>query len=811
MRCPPTFEIDCSEIFRKSHRIDITDLEGDDGIDEVKEFNNILNELEKTSSLVFLTNLRGTLFTEPVYPIILRNMRLVWQWQLPPAGGEWRPIGVLYMQDNANQKMNLTETYEKSSTRSKLWSKKSRLTNVLDIPGYCTNSRPWNIYISIILFPQFRPHHIVDTTFLIDHDGYAHRHNYNIFPSTIPFVTIVVVHPSNQDDTKGLTNFIALIIRENSKENQRMIHHIVYVAFSSFVSSYITRKKTSIHNINLVRMCQRHSENYLIFTTTNGTWKAVGNLPRLINISKISALCHTNIKLNHIFFFYKKSLTRKEKIFMSVLEKLDICRGPDQNALSTPLSQLLRFADGYAHILLSILGNFSYYESRGEICYNGETFLAQPNLDQKMFQVELAITSTLTKSDSTALLYPAIVRSTRSDMRFLTCSYKGVEKLSFVELLDVFDKRVWLELGISMVALTFVLHKIPSLSQAPTATETTLILVKLLLEQSNPFPEFCINNHRGKSIAGTLLLVGIVLSNAYKCTNVYNMIIPRKPVPYKYLLKLANNRFAIFTRSVEAIYMKFNRKTSEKYTSFQMLDSRKHFHQFVLPLEINGKITLGAMSYKSEVGHLLEKAKDAKMLRPNDDLHLLHNVSSMISFPQTFLKDVKQPKQNVARDALAELYIKAFHEVEINFLFQLLEKQKKFAVILPSYLALERLKTLHDHAARPKVYMGLGYYYEDNIAFEMKGLVPQYVIRRAKSAARTGLWRRWQSLFMDTKFEKNGVLREPLKRPGMDGNIMVVFSVLLGGFAISALCYFAEHLYPKFALLIHRKIVSRST
>lgn len=40
-----------------------------------------------------------------------------------------------------------------------------------------------------------------------------------------------------------------------------------------------------------------------------------------------------------------------------------------------------------------------------------------------------------------------------------------------------------------------------------------------------------------------------MLSNAYKNKNMYNMILPTKPVPYQYLQELVNDNFTIYTRS----------------------------------------------------------------------------------------------------------------------------------------------------------------------------------------------------------------------------------------------------------------------
>lgn len=46
-----------------------------------------------------------------------------------------------------------------------------------------------------------------------------------------------------------------------------------------------------------------------------------------------------------------------------------------------------------------------------------------------------------------------------------------------------------------------------------------------------------------------ILLVGTILSNAYKNDNVYNMVVPRKPVLYSEFSELVRDNFKIYTKS----------------------------------------------------------------------------------------------------------------------------------------------------------------------------------------------------------------------------------------------------------------------
>ncbi len=73
-------------------------------------------------------------------------------------------------------------------------------------------------------------------------------------------------------------------------------------------------------------------------------------------------------------------------------------------------------------------------------------------------------------------------------------------------------------------------------------------MVKILVEQGNPFPDSVANHLRVKSIVAAILLAGIVLSNAYKNSNVYNMIFPRPNIPYNFISELFDDNFTVYTQ-----------------------------------------------------------------------------------------------------------------------------------------------------------------------------------------------------------------------------------------------------------------------
>lgn len=91
-----------------------------------------------------------------------------------------------------------------------------------------------------------------------------------------------------------------------------------------------------------------------------------------------------------------------------------------------------------------------------------------------------------------------------------------------------------------------------SLSPTPASSFTEHVrnfisLLKVILDQGNPFPEQHIASLKSKILSITFMLIGIVHSNAYKNTNVYNMILPRSPLPLEYFWELVERNFIVYT------------------------------------------------------------------------------------------------------------------------------------------------------------------------------------------------------------------------------------------------------------------------
>lgn len=117
---------------------------------------------------------------------------------------------------------------------------------------------------------------------------------------------------------------------------------------------------------------------------------------------------------------------------------------------------------------------------------------------------------------------------------------------------------------------------------------------------------------------------------------------------------------------------------------------------------------------------------------------------------------------------------------------------KQSALVLPVFIGYEFIARLEkDH--KVAAYMGKETFYEVNIEFAMRGIVPRYIVQRAKSAESCGLWKRWEDLFR-IRFDRSSTRKtKPLQNPGMDGNVLVIFLTFLLCSILSVFCFVLEY------------------
>lgn len=86
------------------------------------------------------------------------------------------------------------------------------------------------------------------------------------------------------------------------------------------------------------------------------------------------------------------------------------------------------------------------------------------------------------------------------------------------------------------------------------SSQASISVLKVFLEQGDQ----TLGRGELRHVTALFILMGVILSNGYKNSNVYNMVAPRKALPYEYVRDLLRENFTLYTRlsSIEFVEMK---------------------------------------------------------------------------------------------------------------------------------------------------------------------------------------------------------------------------------------------------------------
>lgn len=799
-RCPTRFDVDCSDRFYFPFHPNITtDIKEDKRIGTFVGLNKILSVFEKSNFLVILTDFRGVEFAPVTYPVILRKVQLAWKWSLSTHQNLLRPHRVIYVQDEILRvKINLTNLH--TFDFSLYWTTvglSSSMHPFLNVSSYWKNTIPWNNLVAINLFPHVQYHNLFPTNDLLEYT--IPIQTKYIFPTQLSPIKILILHPTEKYTMEQLSKLVESTGKALIEKYAYISHERFYLVNTTFsLPNMQTSQDLQVHieKLSLAQICRRNFDIYLnLVYLAPTTWSALSDISELSSVHS-SALCNPP-SLNNVGFYF--DFKPDFEVITSLQETLKTCNEIPEKVKSSGNAYTSHISKGYGNVWLSIMGNFSYITHLdGWQCNNGKLVKMIENHWYSRFayasDVQLEIKKTFVQPEKGTTLYPVVIRSVNDDLKLVICGHQGFKQLSFVELLNVFDEYIWSLIVTLVFVASLLFNQIPNTAEHLTITQSVFVPLKIFLEQGDPFPKSLIRNPRCKYIIGTILLMGIVLSNAYKNTNVYNMIAQRKPLMYQYLKELVRDNFTIRSRSVEvgtgiSHIEWWLRKNTAPVT---LVDSAVGSHQRVFMLHL--KDQPGSFEYFIKNSEVLVSSKNARrddFPQLNNNLNnLLLNVSSVLPVTMSFLQDAVN-RFELHKEMTEEEYDSQFLMLELDYLLDSFKTCERVALVLPSDLGYKYVKSLEKEGFGI-VYQGVETYYEVNIAFVLKGFVPQYLVQRIKYAEWCGLWKRWQNLFQKKFLQKSEQSRERLTKPGMDGNVVVLFVLLGAGLVLSVLCFGME-------------------
>jgi hypothetical protein len=360
----------------------------------------------------------------------------------------------------------------------------------------------------------------------------------------------------------------------------------------------------------------------------------------------------------------------------------------------------------------------------------------------------------------------------------------GLEGFPLLKFISVFESSVWKWIAFTTLLLLFCIMNLTGRTRNFVNSYGLLCLFKVVLEQGDPFPVRLTNINRFRFIICSTLLAGVVISNAFKSTNVYNIVKPRHRISYRKINELVRDNFTTYIRITE-FYYNFNQFISANFPQI-----KPNSPSDTLSFQLYNKQYL-IFSAKTDMYEWM-KVKVPPSVVWFKKLEKIQKAFSTVIGNRYIFNLLVEPLEVLAplvrvgilsRKALSKLSFQGyfnsyFWRKQSQFIFEDLKKCAKTSWILPEYMAhrlSKRLRKLDLHSD-----VGVNGYAKRQILFNFQGSVPGSLVKRISRLQHSGLFEWWKNFVNRTDLGKvNNV--EPPKPPNMKGNIQLIFILLLSG------------------------------
>lgn len=435
--------------------------------------------------------------------------------------------------------------------------------------------------------------------------------------------------------------------------------------------------------------------------------------------------------------------------------------------ISRETSSLDKVAQAHAEVWKSLLGNFSISGVKPfESCHG-----RQSNFPLEIVQHEY---------DSPTYHFQYYPQDYMSRLQFIGCGRQGISSLPFLELTKVFDNVIWICVLITINLAPICVLQLNGRKQICSGI---LSMVKMFLEQGSPFLETVTNKIRVRCLVALFLLAGILISNAYKNTNIYRMVVPRSPIPYRYFHEILRDDFHVYTRSVSSIFSK-QVKPNGSYEKLQGILIHDHAVYIILETrqllyEYNLDGLGSTQKRENRVGETLIRraAKLHPMFEPTFSKLLQEKVSGSNTTRQ---KDI----------AMIFGIYEEFKQKEMILLQNSVEECKKSVIVLPQYICMKFYDVFVKEKSMQYIFIGEETYSESNWLFTVDGLAPPHLVKRIRGFSEFGVWKWWMDLFGRQTIKET---KDTVEAAKMSGNIAIVFVVWFCGISAATVCIVVEN------------------
>lgn len=671
------------------------------------------------------------------------------------------------------------------------------LEQIVDSTGLVLNSKPWNCQVHLSLFP---PAGFLEDPFYVHYLIVLKRQPMKTYmdkilpPPRSSFNILIKNDNIERYSTHVLHNWMSLDLPSLFPlETSKISNNIFMVADTTihYPSWYGWHKRAyeiiSIHV--LCASCQVTPANKFLLSDS-------------LRISDIMSSAYPTENENALWAVSSniEGVTWWEKLTMFYLTTCEPIPKLSWGSYPFP-SPSHQVAHAYASVWISLMKNYTIVNDVGDVCINGRKFAnGFTSSDDDKREVSSIKLDVYLYLNETLFDFPLIIHDKLNRLKFVSCGYRvDIMTHDAYQFVAIFDKLSWI-----LILLSFLVFAVVVKIRLSSNTDGIVIFLKLLLEQNEPFCEKLTRIGRWRYPIALFLLVGILLSNSYKITNIYNVIAPRVPPPYENLLELTKDNFTVYSRS--EVPMIFYYGSDNELTELEKgLLGPKEI------LKLDDYLALLMSELTSQILILLATLKIAninKLLAGSSQKLEKLTESGIINGTQlhpTVLSLVTA--QNFEIEAEKSSFMKRQNDV----IFDSLKKCDQVAAILPEYLASGFFPNLEKNNPT-RVSLGKEVYSVTDLVFILEGDVPRHIIRSLKNLRTSGIWERWMDLVAGAGIkvghdDETGSGSNDFEKTTMAGNIVLIFFFLILGYGFSFISFAFEtgwYTIKNFSLCIRR-------
>lgn len=606
---------------------------------------------------------------------------------------------------------------------------------LLNVTDYSMNTKPWTNHIDLGLYPPTSEYNygILNYPKIFYLFPHSPKMVWNIVPSMTPSVNIYVtdkmLEEINFTELRGWMKTVAT----GSFTLLQGLTNIIFILITVTLTVSAHKPTTyTMYDVNICHACENDHN---------------AGISKPLVFSKFSNSAFTSVRGNsnqqkRWVVANSGSHDFSDNAITNIIQNCEQLKTSSHTSIFFERDRQQQVEFGYAMVWISIMGNYSYDQGSERMCVNGQI---TPVMKFDIHDYFMMLFSTrYFQIISGGNLYPVDLPSLVDRLRFISCGKRGFRHLPFEEFVSIFDYRVWILTMVSLVAAALSISGVVS-GHIYTFPGNLLACAKVLLEQGNPFPNFVAKIPILRLIIAADLLVGVVISNCYKSTNVYNMITEREPLRYEKFMELVKDNFTIYTRAAQlGLYIRNNTAIPDEF-NFTL-------PHFVATVSYSEGTELSAhVGIVSEMAMLNYSIGNAKPhissdrtwseLRTYSRLHPELITSFTKIFPNV-ISAYLEKALNRSRTIQNQIGLKLkslLVEAEAKLIYHSLKKCKRTAAIVPEFNCKVLKRKLR--SGQRHVFIGSEIYYSNvAVAFQLWGWVPWYILTRNKAIQSSGIW-----------------------------------------------------------------------